>query len=78
MVLVEYGLLGGVAGLVGVAGALGLSAALAHWLFEIDWTAPPALVAGAIAGTTILVAIVGFLASADTLRRKPLATLKAE
>ena len=35
-------------------------------------------VGAGVAGTTVLVAIVGLGASLDVLRRKPLATLRAE
>jgi putative ABC transport system permease protein len=78
MVLVEYGLLGLVAGLLGTGGALGLSYLLARYLFEMDWLAPAGLVTGAVALTAVVVSLVGFAASLDVLRRKPLGTLRSE
>jgi putative ABC transport system permease protein len=78
LVLVEYGTLGLLAGLLGAAGALGLSWALATFLFEIDWRPSPLLVAGGIGATAAAVALVGLAASADVVLRKPLATLRGE
>jgi hypothetical protein len=44
----------------------------------MPWSPQPALVAGGILGSVTLVAVVGFLASWDVLRRRPLGTLRAE
>lgn len=74
----EYTTLGLLAGVIGAAGALVLSWAVCTWVFEIDWSpAAGILIAGALI-TTLLVAIIGVAASADVLRKKPLATLRAE
>ncbi|HEY0875949.1 MAG TPA: FtsX-like permease family protein [Vicinamibacterales bacterium] len=74
----EYTTLGLLAGVVGSAGALVLSWAVCKWVFEIDWSpATGLLITGAIV-TTLMVAIIGVIASADVLRKKPLATLRAE
>jgi putative ABC transport system permease protein len=74
----EYTTLGFLAGVIGAGGALALSWAVCRFVFEIEWRpAGGLLVAGAIV-TTILVAVIGVLASGDVLRRKPLATLRAE
>ncbi len=43
ILLVEYGLLGLVAGLVGAAAANGLSWAVARYVLEIDWSFAPAV-----------------------------------
>jgi putative ABC transport system permease protein len=78
MLALEYSALGLIAGLIGAAGSLALSWAVCRYVFEIDWEpAPVLLTAGAIA-TTALVGIIGVVASADVLRKKPLATLRAE
>jgi putative ABC transport system permease protein len=78
MVAGEYTTLGLLAGTIGAAGALLLSWAVCRYVFDIDWRpAPLLLIAGAL-GTMILVAGVGVLASLDVLRKKPLATLRAE
>ena len=78
MVFVEYGLLGIVAGLLGAGGALVLSYLLATYLFDIDWVAAPAFVAAGVILTALLVSVVGWAASVDVLRRKPLTTLRQE
>jgi putative ABC transport system permease protein len=74
----EYSALGLVAGLIGSGGALVLSWAACRFVFHIEWR-PAALVLtlGALL-TMLLVAGVGVLASLDVLRKKPLATLRAE
>ncbi|CAN5868976.1 ABC transporter permease [soil metagenome] len=74
----EYTALGLVAGVIGASGALVLSWAVCRFVFEIDWRpAPGLLIAGAVI-TTIMVAVIGVIASGDVLRKKPLATLRAE
>jgi putative ABC transport system permease protein len=76
--LLEYGALGLLAGLVGAVGALALSWAACRFVFRIDWQPAPALLGIGTLLTMCLVAAVGVLASADVLRKKPLATLRAE
>jgi putative ABC transport system permease protein len=74
----EYTTLGLLAGSIGAAGALVLSWAICRYVFEIDWRpAGGLLVTGALV-TMVLVAVIGVIASADVLRKKPLATLRAE
>ncbi len=78
MVAIEYSSLGLLAGAIGAVGALALSWAVTKYLFRIAWKPDPVLlVTGAIL-TTLLVGVVGVLASAEVLRKKPLATLRAE
>jgi putative ABC transport system permease protein len=78
MIALEYTALGLLAGLIGALGALGLSWAVATYLLDIEWKAEPLLLAIGAVLTTALVGVVGVLASAEVLRRKPLATLRAE
>lgn len=78
MTAIEYGLLGLLAGLLGAAGALGLSWAVARYLFEIEWRAGLGILAAGCLITAGAVALVGLLASADVLLRKPLGTLRNE
>jgi len=78
MLLLEYGVLGAIAGAVGALGAVALSWAVARYALELPWEPTPALTLGGIAVTTVLVAVVGLAASLDVLRHKPLATLRAE
>jgi len=78
MLALEYSALGLIAGLVGAAGALVLSWAVCRFVFDIDWEPAPGLLAVGAVATTALVGIIGVVASADVLRKKPLATLRAE
>ena len=78
MLVLEYGVLGILAGGVGSLGALILTWALARHVFEIAWF--PSLLAN-VSGVFVTAAVVGCVgvaASVDVLRRKPLATLRAE
>ncbi len=78
MLVLEYGVLGALAGAVGSLGAMGLSWALTRQVFEIAWfPAPMANVLG-VAVTALVVGVVGVVSSIDVIRRKPLATLRAE
>jgi len=77
MVLLEYGVLGLLAGTLGAAGALGLSWLLASQLFGIAWSPAIGLLSAGVAGTGAVVAVVGLAASLDVLVRKPLATLRS-
>jgi putative ABC transport system permease protein len=78
MLAIEYGTLGALAGAVGSIGALGLSWAVCRLLLEIDWHPVPAVSLAGMVVTTLAVGIVGVSASVDVLRRRPLATLRAE
>ena len=78
MLALEYSALGLIAGLIGAAGSLALSWAVCRFVFEIDWAPAPGLLAAGALATTLLVGIIGIVASADVLRKKPLATLRAE
>jgi putative ABC transport system permease protein len=78
MLLLEYGVLGLLAGVVGSLGAVALSWGVSRYALEIAWR--PAIgehLAGIVA-TGALVAAIGVLSSLDVLRHKPLATLRAE
>jgi putative ABC transport system permease protein len=78
MLALEYSALGLIAGLIGAAGALALSWAVCRYVFEIDWRPAPILLGAGAIVTTVLVGVIGVIASADVLRKKPLATLRAE
>jgi putative ABC transport system permease protein len=78
MLLLEYGVLGAIAGTVGALGAIALSWAVARYALELPWEAAPMVTLAGIVLTAILVAAIGVLASIDVLRHKPLATLRAE
>jgi putative ABC transport system permease protein len=78
MVALEYSALGLLAGLIGALGALALSWAVATYLLDITWKPEPVLLATGAVLTMALVGVVGVIASAEVLRKKPLATLRAE
>jgi putative ABC transport system permease protein len=78
LLLVEYGLLGVLAGTIGAAGGAALSWAVSWYVFEIRWHAPLVESLAGVGLTALLVALVGLMASVDVLRKKPLATLRAE
>jgi putative ABC transport system permease protein len=78
MLVLEYGVLGAIAGTVGALGAVVLSWAVATYALELDWSPAVGLTVGGIVVTAVFVAVVGVLASFDVLRHKPLATLRAE
>jgi putative ABC transport system permease protein len=78
VLLVEYGLLGLLAGTIGAAGGGVLSWAVSRYVIETAWHPPIAETGIGVMLTTALVAIVGLVSNLDVLRRKPLATLRAE
>ncbi len=78
MVAIEYGVLGGLAGLLGAGGALALSWVAATHLFDITWRPDWWTLGGGAIATTLVVAAVGLAASVDILVRKPLGTLRGE
>ena len=78
MLVLEYGVLGAIAGTVGALGAIVLSWAVARYALELPWEATPGVTIAGIIATSVLVAAIGVLASFDVLRHRPLATLRAE
>jgi putative ABC transport system permease protein len=78
MLLLEYGVLGAIAGTVGAAGAVVLSWAVARYGLDLPWEPAPLLTIGGIVVTASAVAAIGVIASFDVLRHKPLSTLRAE
>ena len=78
MLLLEYGVLGLLAGGVGSLGAVALTWGVSRYALDIPWRVFPAEHAGGVLLTAVLVAAVGVLSSVDVLRNKPLATLRSE
>jgi putative ABC transport system permease protein len=78
MLLLEYGVLGAIAGTVGALGAIALSWAVARYALNLAWYPTPGVTFAGIVATALLVAAIGVLASLDVLRNKPLSTLRAE
>ena len=75
---IEYGLLGLLAGTIGATGGGVLSWAVSRYVIETPWHPPTAETGIGVVLTTALVAVVGLVSNLDVLRRKPLATLRAE
>jgi putative ABC transport system permease protein len=78
VLLLEYGVLGALAGTIGSLGAIALTWGMSRYAFEIPWRPLPLISLAGIAVSAILVAIVGVVSSWEVLQRKPLATLRAE
>jgi putative ABC transport system permease protein len=78
ILLVEYGALGLVAGLVGALAAIALSYSVTRFVFEIPWEFSLTIILAGIAATVALVTIVGVSSSFNVLTRKPLAILRAQ
>ena len=78
MLALEYCALGLLAGSIGAAGALGLSWAVTRHVLDIPWRPQPLLLGAGAVLTMALVGVIGVVASADVLRKKPLGALRAE
>jgi putative ABC transport system permease protein len=78
MLLLEYGVLGLLAGTVGSAGAVALTWGVSRYALDIPWKLFPGEHLAGVGLTAALVAAIGVLSSLDVLRNKPLATLRAE
>jgi putative ABC transport system permease protein len=78
MLVLEYGVLGLLAGSIGSLGAVALTWAVSRFALDIPWRVFAGEHIGGVLLTGLLVAVVGVLASLDVLRHKPLATLRAE
>jgi putative ABC transport system permease protein len=78
VLLLEYGVLGALAGTIGSSGAIALTWGISRYALEIPWRPLPLVSATGIIVSSLLVAVVGVAASWEVLSRKPLATLRAE
>ncbi len=78
VLLIEYGVLGALAGTIGSVGAIALTWAISRFALDIPWRALPLVSLSGIGVSAVLVALVGVMASWEVLQRKPLATLRAE
>ena len=78
VLLLEYGVLGALAGTIGSVGAIGLTWGISRFALDIPWSPLPLVTATGIIVSAILVAVVGVVASWEVLQRKPLVTLRAE
>ena len=78
VLVLEYGLLGLLAGGIGAGGAIGLSWAVSRYALDIPFRPLLGMSAISVAVTAVLVAVIGVISSWEVLQRKPLATLRAE
>jgi len=78
MLLLEYGVLGSLAGLIGSLGAIVLTWGVSRYALEIPWRIFAGEHVAGVVLTAVLVAAIGVFSSLDVLRNKPLATLRAE
>ena len=78
VLLLEYGLLGLLAGAIGAAGAIGLTWAISRYALDIPFRPLIGLSVAGVVITASVVATVGVVSSWEVLQRKPLATLRAE
>ncbi len=78
MLLVEYGVLGLLAGAVGSLGAVALTWGISRFALDIPWRLVAGEHLGGVVATAVLVAAIGVLSSLDVLKNKPLSTLRAE
>jgi putative ABC transport system permease protein len=78
VLLLEYGVLGALAGTIGSLGAIALTWGISRFALEIPWRALPLVSVSGIVTSAVVVAVVGVAASWEVLQRKPLATLRAE
>jgi putative ABC transport system permease protein len=78
ILLIEYGLLGALAGAIGTAAAIALSYSVAKYVFDITWRLDWILALAGFAITILLVTFCGAAASLDVLLKKPLFTLRSQ
>jgi putative ABC transport system permease protein len=78
VLVLEYGVLGALAGTIGAAGALVLTWAVSRFALDIPWRPLPWLTGAGVVSTAVVVAAVGLAASWEVLQKKPLATLRGE
>ncbi len=76
--LIEYGVLGLLAGVIGSAAAIILSWSVSKYALEIGWSFTPSINFVGVALTLLLVTVIGVISSWDVMIKKPLGILRAE
>jgi putative ABC transport system permease protein len=76
--LVEYGVLGLLAGALGSSAAIALTWAVSEYVLKIDWRFMPSVNLIGVVVAAALVMAVGVLSSWDVMVKKPLGILRAE
>ncbi len=77
MLILEYGVLGVVAGAIGSTAGAALSWGISKYVFEIPWDYFPSIHVLGLILAAIAVILVGAFSSVDILAKKPLATLRS-
>src|SRR5262249_2550291 len=78
VLMIEYGILGAIAGLIGTLGAAALSYSLCRWVFDMRWEATPWIYVTGTLLCILIVLLVGALSSLDVTTRKPLSVLRSQ
>jgi putative ABC transport system permease protein len=78
MTMLEYGVLGLMAGAIGSTAAIALTYAVSRQVLNLPWSPRLSISLAGMAITSLVVCGVGLLASADILRRRPLGPLRSE
>jgi putative ABC transport system permease protein len=78
MLLLEYSVLGLLAGTIGSLAAVALTWGISTFAIDIPWRVYTLEHTMGVVITMVLVAAIGVISSLDVLRHKPLATLRAE
>ena len=78
VLLLEYGLLGLLAGTIGAGGAIALTWGISRFALDIPFSPLVGLSALGVVLTAVLVAGIGVVSSWEVLQHKPLLTLRAE
>ena len=76
--VIEYGLLGLLAGVIGSSAAIGLTWAFSKYSINVAWQLVPSINVISVVVTLLLVVVVGVLSSWDVIVKKPLVILRAE
>jgi putative ABC transport system permease protein len=77
-IVVEYGVLGLLAGLLGSSSAIALTWVISKYILRISWHFTPAVNMTGVGATLVLVTVVGVLSSWDVMIKKPLGILRSE
>lgn len=78
ILVLEYGVLGALAGTIGSIGAMALTWSVSRFAFDIPWRPMPGISLAGVLISAVLVAVVGVIASWEVLQRRPLLTLRGE
>jgi putative ABC transport system permease protein len=76
--VIEYGVLGLLAGVIGSSAAIGLTWALSKYSIKVAWQPVPSINFISVVVTLLLVVVVGVASSWDVIVKKPLVILRAE